>query len=295
FVGGWGNGGPGWGGGPGGWGNGGPGWGGGPGGFGNGGPGWGGPPLPPPGGPPPPRAFAPRGPPPPWGGPPPGGIVGGVGRLAGGFMGLGGEDIVNSFRVVAADNGIFDKDILLTEKQAHFLLNELGKAGVGSDVPPPVLTADEMSAKFKRASVFFEENPVQKWDGPIPYTFDESLNEFEKNDIRGAIQEIEQRTCIRFTYVASATGHHIRYQKMDNPSFCGLSYIGRIDPANPVYLSFQCPNSRGIAVHETLHALGLNHQHLRMDRDKHITMQWSNINPQLYDQFAVIDSKMFTS
>ncbi|KHJ78846.1 shTK domain protein [Oesophagostomum dentatum] len=32
-----------------------------------------------------------------------------------------------------------------------------------------------------------------------------------------------------------------------------------------------------------------------MDRDKHITMQWSNINPQLYDQFAVIDSKMFTS
>ncbi|KAK6032710.1 hypothetical protein OSTOST_01098 [Ostertagia ostertagi] len=48
-----------------------------------------------------------------------------------------------SSTVTAADNGIFDKDILLTEKQANFLLNELGKAGEGTDVPPP-------GAKFKR-------------------------------------------------------------------------------------------------------------------------------------------------
>ncbi|KAK6742143.1 hypothetical protein RB195_009796 [Necator americanus] len=197
--------------------------------------------------------------------------------------------------VTAADNGVFDKDVLLTEKQAHFLLNELGKGGVGSDVPPPGNGAS--TAKFKRASVFFEENPVQKWDlrSPIPYTFDSSLEEFDKNDVRNALKEIEEKTCVRFKYVASPSGYHINYQKVDSPTFCGLSYIGRTEPANPIYLSFQCGNSRGVALHETLHALGLNHQHLRMDRDQHIKVDWSNINPQHFDYFAVADSKMFTT
>ncbi|KIH51330.1 hypothetical protein ANCDUO_18586 [Ancylostoma duodenale] len=57
--------------------------------------------------------------------------------------------------VTAADNGVFDKDVLLTEKQAHFLLNELGKGGVGSDVPPPGVGG---TAKFKRYALITAEN-----------------------------------------------------------------------------------------------------------------------------------------
>ncbi|VDK41463.1 unnamed protein product, partial [Cylicostephanus goldi] len=199
----------------------------------------------------------------------------------------------NLSNVVTADNGVFDKDVLLTEKQAHFLLNELGKGGVGTDEPPPPPSDD----RIKRASVFFEENPVQKWDPntPVPYTFDDTLAEYDKNDVRSALKEIEQKSCLRFQYVEKPTGYHINYIKIDNPTFCGLSYIGRTEPANPIYLSFQCGTARGIALHETLHALGLNHQHLRMDRDKHLTIDWSNINPQHYDYFVVADSKMFTT
>lgn len=59
-----------------------------------------------------------------------------------------------NFQVTAADNGIFDKDILLTEKQAHFLLNELGKAGEGADVPPP----GTGTAKFKRSETESDKN-----------------------------------------------------------------------------------------------------------------------------------------
>ncbi|VDL62412.1 unnamed protein product [Nippostrongylus brasiliensis] len=196
--------------------------------------------------------------------------------------------------VIAADNGVFDKDVLLTEKQAFFLLNELGKAGEGTEALPP---SGPVSTKTKRASVFFEDHPVQKWDlrTPIPYSFDASLTEIDKNDVRNAIKEIEQKSCVRFQNVATATGYHIHYQKVDSPTFCGLSYIGRVEPANPVYLSFQCGNARGVAVHETLHALGLNHQHLRMDRDQHITIDWSNVNPQHFDYFAVADSKLYST
>ncbi|CAR81375.1 Zinc metalloproteinase nas-10 [Caenorhabditis elegans] len=193
--------------------------------------------------------------------------------------------------VAPEDNGVFDKDLLLTETQANFMLNELGKGGEGA-IPMPG------SAKAKRASIFFEQNLIQKWPStsPIPYTFDSSLDNLDQNDVRGAISEIEQKTCIRFKYFASPPkGNHINYQKVNSPSFCGLSYIGRVEPANPVYLSFQCGNGRGIAVHETMHALGVNHQHLRMDRDKHIKVDWSNINPQQYDAFVVADSKLYTT
>ncbi|KAK5966961.1 Metalloendopeptidase [Trichostrongylus colubriformis] len=168
--------------------------------------------------------------------------------------------------VTAADNGVFDKDVLLTEKQANFLLNELGKAGEGIDVPPP-------------------------GDGTTKYK-----TEFDRNDIRNALKEIEEKTCIRFEYVPTPPmGYHINYQKVDSPTFCGLSYIGRVEPANPIYLSFQCGNSKGIAMHETLHTLGLNHEHLRSDRDQHVTVDWSNINPQHYDYFAIADSKLYTT
>jgi astacin len=94
---------------------------------------------------------------------------------------------------------------------------------------------------------------------------------------------------------------------------CGLSYVGRIEPANPIYLSFMCGNPMGVAIHETLHALGLQHEQLRIgglpshreksfkkiflisDRDKFITVNWENVNPQQYDFFAVSDMTKFSS
>ncbi|CAK5058576.1 unnamed protein product [Meloidogyne enterolobii] len=75
---------------------------------------------------------------------------------------------------------------------------------------------------------------------------------------------------------------------------CGLSYIGRVTPANPIYLSFQCQDPIGVAAHETMHALGANHEHLRSDRDEYINIQWENINPQFYDFFAIADPSKFT-
>lgn len=37
---------------------------------------------------------------------------------------------------------------------------------------------------------------------------------------------------------------------------------------NPLNSSFI--QGRGVALHETLHALGVAHEHVRMDRDQHI-------------------------
>ncbi|CAI5453172.1 unnamed protein product [Caenorhabditis angaria] len=190
--------------------------------------------------------------------------------------------------VAAADDGIFDKDILLSEHQSNFLLNELGEASQGSRRRAP------------RSGIFFQHNettPIKKWDiwKPIQYTFDDSLEESEKQDVRNALHAISIKTCILFRYNANPQGNHLKYYKVDSSTFCGLSYIGKMDPANPIYLSFQCGDNRGVAIHETMHALGVNHQHLRIDRDKFIKIDWSNINPQHYDAFAISDAKLYTS
>ena len=51
----------------------------------------------------------------------------------------------------------------------------------------------------------------------------------------------------------------------------------------------------GVAVHETMHALGIAHEHARADRDEYIQVRWDHINPQNYDEFAILDPAMFTS
>ncbi|CAI2357302.1 unnamed protein product [Caenorhabditis sp. 36 PRJEB53466] len=216
--------------------------------------------------------------------------------------------------VAPVDNGVYDLDTMLTEEQANILLNELNKAGVGDEeIPLPESDDDDDSdnetnstdtttkapgKRARKSALYFEGNLIKKWDpsSPIKYVLDDSLEALDKNDVRAAIYEIEKNTCIRFKELSSPpTGSHIVYYKVDSPTFCGLSYVGRADPANPVYLSFGCDNNKGVAIHETMHALGVAHQHLRTDRDQFITINWSNIDPQQYDAFVVVDSKLYTS
>ncbi|KAH7720015.1 zinc metalloproteinase nas-11 [Aphelenchoides avenae] len=182
--------------------------------------------------------------------------------------------------VAASNDGTFQHDVLLTEQQSGALINLL------------------KMTRYKRTALFLEQMPTQRWEygRAIPYTFDDSLAIYEQDMVRRAHEQIEGSTCIRFEYsAAKPSGNHIYYVKIGTPTFCGLSYIGKVTPANPIYLSFACQDPVGVAIHETMHALGVNHQHLRNDRDQHVKMEWDNINPQFYDQFAIADSAQFTT
>uniref|UniRef100_A0A183CKW5 Metalloendopeptidase n=1 Tax=Globodera pallida TaxID=36090 RepID=A0A183CKW5_GLOPA len=188
-------------------------------------------------------------------------------------------------QVEPADNGVFGHDQLLTEGQANELINELAR---------------QRSNRGKRAgnAMFLEPTSTKRWDPnkAIPYMFDQSLAEADKKAVREAVTEIQSKTCLNFTEVhAKPTGSHLYYTKIANPTFCGLSYVGRVEPANPIYLSFMCGHPAGVAIHETMHALGFQHEQLRYDRDQFITIQWENVNPQQLDFFTVSDVTKFSS
>uniref|UniRef100_A0A915DKK2 Metalloendopeptidase n=1 Tax=Ditylenchus dipsaci TaxID=166011 RepID=A0A915DKK2_9BILA len=114
--------------------------------------------------------------------------------------------------------------------------------------------------------------PTKRWDvsQPIPVYFDDNVANYERQMVHQAHQMIQASTCIRFqTNAVKPVGSHIYYAKIPSPT-------------------------SSVAVHETMHALGMNHEHLRNDRDDYIDVQWSNINPQFYDYFAIADSSKFT-
>uniref|UniRef100_A0A915CL73 Metalloendopeptidase n=1 Tax=Ditylenchus dipsaci TaxID=166011 RepID=A0A915CL73_9BILA len=198
--------------------------------------------------------------------------------------------MARTHQVVPANDGVFQKDILLTEQQSNSMINEINNNN--NAIPAPG------GRRKKRSALYLEQSPTQRWPQgqPIPYFMDTALAEQEKSAIEAAIQEIQSKTCVKFQRSQTKpAANYLYYIKIANPTFCGLSYIGKVNPANPIYLSFLCGNPTGVAIHETLHAIGLNHEQLRGDRDEFITINWENVNHKNYDFFAVADAKLFTS
>ncbi|VDN06579.1 unnamed protein product [Thelazia callipaeda] len=185
-------------------------------------------------------------------------------------------------QVVPTDDGTFQNDILLTIQQSNYFISALG----------------DLRTRKKRQSLFLDKLPNEKWDtkSPIKYAFDSSLEKFERELVIQALNQISSQTCIKFAFSNEQPKEpHLFYVKVAESDTCGISYIGRVENVNPIYLSFACEEKVGIAIHETLHALGLGHQQLRVDRDEYVDVIWENINPKLYDYFALADSRKFTS
>uniref|UniRef100_A0A914H435 Metalloendopeptidase n=1 Tax=Globodera rostochiensis TaxID=31243 RepID=A0A914H435_GLORO len=173
----------------------------------------------------------------------------------------------------------------------------------------PALFPPGHSLRTKRAgnSRFFEESPTRKWsiEQPIKFVLDNSFGASEKLTIRAALSAIQSKTCISFVeYTDSPFGAHMKFVNIYGANTCalvalifgcGLSYVGEVSPLNTIELNFECADMLGVTVHETLHALGLDHEQIRPDRDQYINIFWNNVDPQQTDKFEVTSATEYTS
>ncbi|RLU27315.1 hypothetical protein DMN91_001116 [Ooceraea biroi] len=102
--------------------------------------------------------------------------------------------------------------------------------------------------------------------------------------LENAMDIIMSKTCVKFERIyPDETGElppegWVNITGNQNGCF---SDLGR-SPFAPSVLNLnvkKCFRIIGHAIHEILHTLGVYHEHMRPDRDDHITIIWENIRP----------------
>nr|BAJ23941.1 hatching enzyme [Hypomesus nipponensis] len=119
----------------------------------------------------------------------------------------------------------------------------------------------------------------------IAYTIGSEYSGREREIIETALRSFTPVSCLRFVPRTRETDY-IRVVSQDG---C-FSSLGR--QGGPQVLSI---NNRGcmenkIIQHETLHALGFQHEHTRSDRDQYVKINFANIDPAMKYNFAKTDT-----
>jgi len=132
---------------------------------------------------------------------------------------------------------------------------------------------------------------AHKWDNAIvPYDFDtragKILSTKAKNEILKAIENIENKTCMKFVKRTNEPNYVLFTKGAGCSSFVGNIRRG----AQEVSIGEFCIDMSVIA-HEILHALGFIHEHTRLDRDQYIFINYTNILTGLEDQFQKYTSR----
>nr|CDJ26724.1 astacin-like metallopeptidase 9 protein [Tityus serrulatus] len=112
-----------------------------------------------------------------------------------------------------------------------------------------------------------------RWtNGRVPYLIHPIYNDKEKELILNVMNEIENLTCLRFV------------ERKEEEDYIGIysdsgcwSELGRNGGLQLLSLEASVCLSKGVIMHELMHALGFYHEHTRYDRDEFITVHWDNI------------------
>ncbi|KAM9308370.1 embryonic protein UVS.2-like [Gastrophryne carolinensis] len=113
----------------------------------------------------------------------------------------------------------------------------------------------------------------------VPYIISANYGTDVLNLISTSMQEFESLTCIRFV----PRQNEKDYLNIVSTNGC-LSNVGKTGGSQMVSLASGC-FYRGTIQHELNHALGFYHEHMRSDRDDHITINYQFISQANWSNF----------
>jgi len=122
-------------------------------------------------------------------------------------------------------------------------------------------------------------------DGIVPYYIDPELQSYLEVNILAAVKTWNKVAGITLVKINprdwDAPKDYLHFQ----PANGCASWVGRQGGAQAIWTGAGC--SKGSMMHEIGHALGLEHEHTRPDRDQHISINWDNIDPIKTDNFDI--------
>jgi hypothetical protein len=106
---------------------------------------------------------------------------------------------------------------------------------------------------------------------------------------RTAASYLEKYTCLRFKEGVSPIPGQTESVKLTSDGSTCWAFVG-MDDQSQVNLGGKGCQIPGITLHEIAHAVGLIHQHSRLDRDRFVTIDWQNVQPSSVNNFYKIAS-----
>nr|AYV97265.1 zinc metalloproteinase nas-13 [Anisakis simplex] len=120
----------------------------------------------------------------------------------------------------------------------------------------------------------------RRWkDGIVPFTVSRNFNADQRAIIAAAIADYHKYTCIKLVN----RNKEKDYISIGPGSGC-WSYVGYVGGEQTLSLGAEC-FVKGVVIHELMHALGIQHEQSRTDRDGYVKINFENILPGMEGNF----------